>query len=292
MPNLPYQTSGWNTHREVATPRIEYPLFDKGCADHLVVTRTYEGPLSTYAAAAIGTADAVYGTAYLVEQGPLQDVGGGCVRYTRTFATVPVQWSELESFVFVFPAYLAGAAGTSFSATSIAPDAAGTVIIGTGATGITVGENVIASVSYTRAGVKYGQTFRGAATAVSSGVSVTLPGTLLGSVGSATAVSGEVREWSIGRGAAEPLTVGSRIVHDYALSSLANLDSDLPLAQQFRPVDSAGLATDSLTALSNPTSAAYATMVADRAEIGAEASVRRRYMGNIYVRSTRLVTAT
>lgn len=292
MPNLPYQTSGWNTHSEVATPRIEYPLFSVGVADHIVVTRIYEGPLSTYAAEALDTADVDYTDAYLVEQGDLQDIGGGCVRYTRTYATVPDQWSLLESFAFTFPAYPAGTAGTSFSVTSIAAASLGTVILGTSATGISVGETVIASVAYTRGGVKYTQTFQGAATAVSSGSSVTLPGSLLGSVGSASAVSGTVQEWTVGRSAAQPLVVGSRIVHDYALSDLASLDEDLPLSQQFRPVDSTGVATDTLSASSVPTSTAYATSVAERAEICAEASVRRRYMGNIYVRATRLVPAS
>lgn len=375
MPNLPYQTSGWDTHSQSAAPHFDYPLFDRGCGDHFVLTRTYEGPSSTFVLPALDTVDTVYhgtatavtgaaatdlityssapglrtgdkatlaissgltgltagsvwlirisattfklaasradaiaGTAiditadgsgtlaplpaYLVDHSRLEEVDGGAIRYTRTFANVPDQWSDLESFAFLFPGYLAGSAGTSFSVTSIAPAALGTVILGTSATGITVGEVCTAGVLYTRGGVKYAQTFQGAATAVSSGASVTLPGTLLGSVGSASAVSGTVVEWTTGRGTAAPLTVGSRLVHDYALTSIASLDSDLPISQQFRPVDSGGLATDALTASSVPTSAEYASMVANRAEIAGEASIRRRYMGNIYVRATRLVTAT
>jgi hypothetical protein len=238
-----------------------------------------------------GTCDVTLPAAYFVRQGPKRDADGEQVRYERLFSTVPSQWSDPESFAFEFPAFPPGTPGTSFSATSIANSTPGTVIIGTNATGISVGDTVYAQVKYTRAGVIYAQTFFGKATAASSGSSVSLPGTMLGSVGAASSVTGTVAETAAGRTNAESLTVGSRIVHDYALSSIANLDTDLPVSQQFRPLDNTGSTTSLLSATSIPTASAYATMVVDGTEIVAESSVRRRYLGNIYVRSTRMVRA-
>ena len=238
-----------------------------------------------------GTCDITLPAAYFVRQGALRDVDGGQVRYERLFATVPSQWSEPESFAFEFPAYPPGTPGTSFNASSIANAGSGTVIIGTNATGISVGENVYAQVKYTRGGKVYQQGFFGKATAVSSGVSVTIPGAMQGTVGAASSVSGTVAETAIGRTNAETLVVSSRIVNDSALSSLANLDVDLPLTQQFRPIDNTGAITTTLSATTIPTSSAYATLVVDGSEIVAEGSSLGRYLGNIYRRSTRLVKA-
>lgn len=238
-----------------------------------------------------GTCDITLPAAYFVRQGALRDVDGGQVRYERLFATVPSQWSDTESFAFEFPAFPPGTPGTSFNATSISNAGSGTVFIGTNATGISVGDNVYAQVKYFRAGFWYQQSFFGKATAASSGASVTIPGTMLGIVGTASSVSGVVAETAVGRTNAETLTVGSRVVNDYALSTVANLDTDLPVVQQFRPVDNTGAITSSLSATTIPTSSAYAALAVDGTEIVAQASVRRRYLGNIYVRSTRLVKA-
>lgn len=257
----------------------------------LATTQANARANTAVAFSADGTCDVTLPAAYFVRQGPLRDADGGQVTYERLFSTVPSQWSDPESFAFEFPAFPPGTPGTSFSATSIANSTPGTVIIGTNATGISVGDTVYAQVKYTRAGVIYAQTFFGKATAASSGSSVSLPGTMLGSVGAASSVSGTVAETAAGRTNAESLTVGSRIVHDYALSSIANIDTDLPVSQQFRPLDNTGSTTASLSATSIPTASAYATMVVDGTEIVAESSVRRRYLGNIYVRSTRMVKA-
>lgn len=257
----------------------------------LATTQANARANSPVAFSADGTCDITFPAAYFVRQGPLRDADGGQVVYERLFSTVPSQWSDAESFAFEFPAFPPGTLGTIFNVTSIGPAGSGTVIIGTNATGISVGDNVYAQVKYTRAGTVYQQSFFGPATAASSGVSVTLRGAMLGSVGVASSVSGSVTETAIGRTNAETLVVGSRIVNDYALSSIANLDTDLPISQQFRAIDSSGAITNSLSALTIPSNVAYFALVLDGTEIVAEGSVRRRYLGNIFVRSTRLVKA-
>lgn len=374
MPNLPYKTAGWDTHREVKLREIDYPLFEQE-PTHFTVRRTYEGPSSTYAALALDSVDSTFNgvaasvtgtastdklnfglgdhglstgdlvtlaittglsglsagtyyairvdssfiklatsmanaragtavdittdgtgtitppTAYFVKQGPLVDIEAGCVRYDRLFATVPAQWSEPESFAFEFPAYLAGTPGTSYNVTGITVGS-GTLLLSTSATGISVGDGIQAQVKYTRGAIVYQQTIVAKATAVSSGVSVTVAGSLLGSAGAPTSVTGTVAKTSVGRSAAEPLTVGGRVVYDYALATVATLATALPIIQLFRPVDNAGNSAASLTATTIPTSSAYAALVLDGTEIVGESSSWRRYMGNIFCRATRLIPAS
>lgn len=103
MPNLPFSTSSWSTHNQVGVPRIVYPI--EGDLTAILVIRTYQGPLSSYTDGTLGTADAVYTSALFVEQGPLEPLDGGQVRYTRTFATVPANRTEFESLAFRYPGF-------------------------------------------------------------------------------------------------------------------------------------------------------------------------------------------
>lgn len=42
-------------------------------------------------------------SAFLVAEGPLEDMGGGIVKFRRTFATLPPTRNEMESFCYTFP---------------------------------------------------------------------------------------------------------------------------------------------------------------------------------------------
>lgn len=293
MPLLPYTSAGstsWNTHKEVTLRELDYPLFE-GEPAHFTVRRTYEGPAATYAAATLDTADAEFSTAFFVKQSPLQDIGGGCVRYERLFATVPASWSEPESFAYTFPAYIAGTPGTSYSITSLVVSGANLVFT-TSATGISAGDPVSAVFAYTRGTAPYRQTLHGKAVAATGGSSVTLAGALLGSSGGAlSAISGTLARTAVGRVQPQSNVVGSRLVNAYALATIETLNTALPLIDQFFPTDTLGYATDSLGSGTIPTSAAYGTSVINGDEIVAECS-RRRYLGNIFVRMTRLVPAS
>lgn len=288
MPSLPFQTANWNTHSEVKLREIEYPL--EGEQSHFIVRRTYEGPKATYASLALDTADAEFATAYFVRQGPLVDVDGGCVRYERIFATVPAQWNDHEEFAFTFPAYIVGIAfGNTFSVTNIAPSAANYVLT-TAATGISATDSVYLDLNYIRNVANYHVTAITPAVAATSSVSVTIGGVLPGG-GAFSDVVGTLKKGQIGRNAAETLIVGSRLQHDYALSSDTEIDTDLPIIDKFSPRDNAGYEPATLSGATTPTATRYNGMIDAGTELVAERSTRRRYMGNIYVRITRLVKA-
>lgn len=109
-PNLYYRSAGWNTEYETRTPRIVRPI-ERDQA-HIVVTRYYQCPADTYAALALNTVDNFYDgtsgkpTAYLVENGPIQSVDGNAVEYTRTFATIPADRDDYDTFAYTFPAQI------------------------------------------------------------------------------------------------------------------------------------------------------------------------------------------
>jgi hypothetical protein len=289
MPNLPYKTAGWDTHSEVKLHEIEYPLFDFGETAHYTVLRTYEGPLSTYSAQAINTADATFTSAYLVRQGPLIDIGGGCVRYERLYSTVPGSWSDLESYAYTFPGYEAGAVSAGVAVTAIVQSGANTVFTISSSASASAGDVISINVIYTRNFTVQSAMFSAVAVATTNTSQITVAKILPGS-GSFSSVSGTAAKRLTGVPEPRALVVGSRIINDYALTSEANIDADLPLAPLFAPVTSAGIGADYLVSTSIPTAATYRTMVFSNTEIVAE-SIRRRYMGNIFVRQTRMIPA-
>lgn len=108
MPAL-YSSANWNTHREVAIRRIEYPFETDPTAFHVI--RTYEGPLSSYAEADIDDHDTEFDgmsgapLAFLTHQSPIENLDGGQVRYQRIFSTKPAQRVEFEAVAFRYPGY-------------------------------------------------------------------------------------------------------------------------------------------------------------------------------------------
>ncbi len=368
-----YQTPGWDTHREIKLPTINWPL-ERGAPSHFTVLRTYEGPASTFvkqplnaldpvfdgrtiaatgessdeiftlasdaelftgcpvvvsnitgglggvseqayyairvaanriklattlANAAAGTAvdvsadgacDITLPVAYLVEHGETSDSGADDVTYTRLYATIPPQWFDAEDYAYTFPGLTPGSAGASSTITSIAGGGLNEVVLGTAITGVAVNDVVTAQVRYTRGGVVYSQGFYGKVLAVSAGVSVTMAGNLLGTVGSASSVTGSISEVAVGRDQPKDMIVDGRIQHDYALTTETGLATDLPRFELFQPTTNAAYETDMLTATTSPTNTEYVTMITSGSEIVVECK-RTPYLGNIWVRKTRLLPA-
>lgn len=233
-------------------------------------------------------------TFYFVDDVDFDDRGGGGFqRWNRIWATVPATWvGDGGTYVFEFPGYVVGIAfGSIFSISGITVSGA-SLVIATGATGISSGDQVFLDLDYTRNGIAQHHTYVTKVTAASSGVSVTIPSELSGS-GAFTSVSGTVRKGNIGRSAAEALVVGSRIVHDYALTSAVAVDTDLPIVSKFQPVNSSGVAVNVLSTgnATTPNSATYSNMVTNGVDIPAETSSWGLYMGGIRERTTRVVKA-
>lgn len=83
------------------------------------------------------------GIAYLIAEGPTTDAGGGLVRWTRTYATIPPPRNSYETFTFTFPGTMPNAFG------EVGLDTVGTAIppkVLTGSPPITV--DVLARVEH------------------------------------------------------------------------------------------------------------------------------------------------
>jgi len=237
-----------------------------------------------------GTGTLTAAKAYLVRQSGLRAIDADAVSYERLFSTVPAAWSEPESFAFTFPGFVTSITGSAYSITDLTINGSLTVIT-TPATGIAANDAVYISVKYTRGGFVYNTTFFTKVISVNAGVTVHV-GLVFSGTGTFSAITGTIRKGAIGRLTEDTLIAGGRLLHDYALSSIAALDTDLPILQAFSPSDSTGnkvtlLSTGSATV---PNSADYAALITGGGElvVGCE---RKRYLGNIYVRITRLVPA-
>lgn len=230
-------------------------------------------------------------TAYFIDDYSFQDLRGGVMQWIREWATIPASWSEPEEYAFTYPAYTGtGAFTANVAVSAITASGANYILSCTGGT-IVGGDTVFYSVGYTRGGIS-GFTATGTALAVattnSSQVTITVG---LAGTGSFTGVTGNVAKVTTTRAEALTLVVGSRVVSDYALTTAANINADLPLVSQFQIINSStGAITDTLGTGTSPTASVYLGYVAAGTEIVAECS-RRRYLGNIYVRRTRYVPA-
>lgn len=296
-----YTASGQNNFNAVTT--VGLPVWDKVLPvpnDAVVFRQRFMQTAASYSPLALDTAYSAAGsygvpsspTFYLVDETNFTDERGGLLSWDRVYARVPTQWSEPEEFAFTYPGYVVPiVVGTSFPVTAITASGSNYVLTTT-ATGISANDQVYFSVTYTRGGLPYSAAMFQKAVAASSGNSVTIAGVLPGS-GAFASEAGTIRKSNPGRITQRSLIVGSRVIHDYAFSTVPSLDAVLPLVNQFTPVDATGyeaayLSTGSATI---PTSAEYAAMINGNSELVGETSARRRFLGNIYVRSTRLVPA-
>ena len=62
----------------------------------------YMVTFANYSPLAIGTAHATLTAHYLLRESPLEDMGGGIAKFTRTYCEVPANRSEYETFAYNF----------------------------------------------------------------------------------------------------------------------------------------------------------------------------------------------
>lgn len=265
-----------------------------------VFRQTFVQTAASYAPLALDTvypAAGSYGvpsspTYYLVAEDNQTDLGGGMMQWDRVYARVPSSWSEGEEFAYTFPAFIASAtAGTDRTITNI-QDSGSNYLVSSGLS-FTTGDQVHISVSYVRDSLTYfvGQYVR--IIGGTSGTNALVPGIFPGT-GAFSSVAGVITQEAPSRTTGNTETVTSQIVHDYALTSTTALDTNLPIIDAFTPVDATGaviIPPSRLNTATKPTSDAYASMINRNVQIVAQASVRRRWLGNIYERQTRYVPA-
>lgn len=81
-----------------------YPLADKpGNANTACFELTYYQWANSFVPASVGSTDTNAPLAYLFAQGEPVRVGAGVVKFTRSFAQIPVTWYELEQVQYNYP---------------------------------------------------------------------------------------------------------------------------------------------------------------------------------------------
>lgn len=71
-----------------------------------IVEQDYVIAVGSYTPLALNTAHGTYTDAYLVRESPQEDIDGGLVKWTRTYAQVPANRDDYESYSFQFPGLL------------------------------------------------------------------------------------------------------------------------------------------------------------------------------------------
>ena len=96
---------------------VSYPLSDKpGNSGTMQFDLTYLQYANAYVALTVGGTDANAPLANFYSQGPVERVGAGVVRYTRSFMQQPVTWYEMEQVAYTYPGLDSGVGTNSWVA--------------------------------------------------------------------------------------------------------------------------------------------------------------------------------
>ena len=194
-----------------------------------------------------GGAAATFGNKfYLVSEGPRNEVGGGVVRWTRTYARVPARYEQPSSMTYTFIGYMSN---TLFPIRPRVPKAVPSRI----------------QFDYYLLDKTSGNIYDSTGASVYAGAAGTLPGVIH------VPTIGELRYF-----AAFPKAVALNMVTDYI-----GYQADIAY-----PVPNPGDAVNYPPYASYPTRDVYEGWIAAGTEIVAQASVPNRWMGNIIERQT------
>lgn len=80
--------------------RKSFPI--PGDNTSFIVEQDFMQFFANFTPLALNTAHPTFTNAYLVEETPLQDLGGGVARWTRRYATIPATRDEYETFAYHF----------------------------------------------------------------------------------------------------------------------------------------------------------------------------------------------
>lgn len=100
-----FKTDGtFSTASAVGAARKSFP-FD-GDNTSFIVDQDFMIAFASFTPLALNTAHPTFTTAYLVKESPLEDLGGGIARWTRTYATIPASLDSFETFNYRFIGFL------------------------------------------------------------------------------------------------------------------------------------------------------------------------------------------
>lgn len=103
-PNLAYQSFSTANAQPVSLPVFSAPF--PGVNADYVLTQDFQCRLKNFTRLALDTDHPDYTDFKLAEEGELRDMGGGVVQWTRTYAKLPTNYSEVRgSYAYTFPGF-------------------------------------------------------------------------------------------------------------------------------------------------------------------------------------------
>lgn len=229
--------------------------------------------------------------AYLVSESPLDALGGGVVKWTRTYARIPASRQRFESYSWTVPGIGTEAVYSTVNISSNSSAAGVTTLITSSSSTAIVGDSVLVSYNYTApTGYLYRRDMLKTCLAGTSGTTINVD--LISEPGGTIAYL-FLRKVEPGR---DPYTeeVGSILQLDYFLPGVStgvDFPQDIPDISPLAIYDNTGRQTASFTATTTPTLATWRSKVAAGEYVCVVRSIPRRWLGNIYERATRYVKA-
>lgn len=280
---------------DLTTPLVDGPRrwmrpFDDSF-EQVVFEQDYQQFEDDFVPTPLDTPHDDYPDAYLVREGELSALGGGVVKWTRTYSRIPNSRQAWESYSWLVPGIGSGAIFTAQPVSSAANAAGVTTITCSGDTSAAVGDSVSISYTFTdgTTGTQYG---RNVIRTVLAGSGTVFDVALITEPGG-TLTYNSARKIEPGR-PAEALEVGSSLQLDYYLPGVSagiSTPFDIPIIDEIQIYDGDGVKTDSFTADTAPTIAEWRAQVAAGEKVCVVGSIVRRWKGNIYERATRYCIA-
>lgn len=300
-----YTAAGQPAFNTVAT--VGAPIWEKVLPvpnQRVVFRQRFMQTAAAYTPLAYDTpypADATYGvptstTYYLVSEENFNNERGGIMTWDRVYAAVPTSWTEPEEYAYTYPAFGGSQPTTTYAVTAVTASGS-TFTLSTSIT-FTVGDSVFINVGVTQVSGLFTNRFQstgyflaiggssGTTLQVANLIPYYIPGVAFTSVTGFTGKGGKP-----GRDLPKAMVIPSNVVNDYALASISGLNTSLPLIDAFVVITANGSETDVVSNTTFPDNATYVSMVENGTQIVAATSVRRRFLGNIYVRQTRYIPA-
>lgn len=257
-----------------------------------VFEQDYQQNESDFTPQSLDTPSDDFPDAYLVGESPLEALGGGVVKFTRTYARIPASRQRFESYSWTVPGIGSEAVYAAVDISSNSNSAGVTTLITDSSSTAVDGDSVLISYTFTDGitGTQYGRDVLRVCLPATSGTTVAVD--LIAEPGG-TITYNTLKKVEPGR---DPYTeeVGSLLQLDYFLpgvSSGITTVQDIPLVTPLTIYDNTGRQTTSFTATTSPTLATWRSQVAAGDYICVVRSIPRRWMGNIYERATRYVKA-
>jgi hypothetical protein len=282
-----WQDGDWSIAAVDGAKRWFNPIEDS-TAGKVAFEQDYMQSESSWTPVALGTRHPSLAGFFLTKESQLTPLGGGKVKWTRTYAKIPDARTRYESYGWLVPgigseAVYADVSISSFSFSGLVE----TIVTATSSTA-SLGDTVSVAYTFTDTitGTQYGRRcLRGCLTGTSGTTVKVSPITEPGG----TVTLQTLRKVEPGR-APETLEVQSQLQIDYWLPGVSvgvTTPLDIPVISALEIYDEDGRKTNTFNETTDPTVVWWRSNVAYRAPVCVVASVSRVWMGPIYERTTR-----